>query len=49
MLDTMRHVKKDMTEIRKGLECGLSFTGFDDLRQGDLIQVYQVLEKPGLL
>jgi translation initiation factor IF-2 len=49
MFDTMRQLKKDVTEIRKGMECGLSFAGFDDLREGDLVQVYQVLEKPGVL
>jgi translation initiation factor IF-2 len=48
-LDTMRHLKKDVVEVRKGLECGLSFSGFGDLREGDLIQMYQKIEKPGVL
>ncbi|KAF8894477.1 P-loop containing nucleoside triphosphate hydrolase protein [Infundibulicybe gibba] len=48
-LDTMRHLKKDVTEVRKGSECGLSFNGFSDLRDGDLIQMYQKIEKPGIL
>lgn len=48
-LDTMRILKKDVTEVRKGSECGLSFLTFEDLREGDLIQMYQMLEKPGVL
>lgn len=45
----MRHLKKDVTEVRKGLECGLNIKGFDDFREGDLIQTYATIEKPGQL
>ena len=48
-LDTMRHLKRDVMEVRKGSECGLSFVEFPDLRQGDLIQMYKCIEKPGVL
>jgi translation initiation factor IF-2 len=48
-LETLRHLKKDVTEARKGMECGLSFSQFEDLREGDLIQVYQEIEKLGTL
>jgi translation initiation factor IF-2 len=48
-LDTMRVLKKDVTEVRKGSECGLSFVNFGDIREGDLIQMYQTIEKPGVL
>jgi translation initiation factor IF-2 len=42
-------MKKDITEARKGSECGLSFANFDDLCEGDLVQVYQNIERPGVL
>jgi translation initiation factor IF-2 len=48
-LDTMRHMKKDIDEVRKGSECGLRLHKFDDLREGDLIQAYQIIETPGVL
>lgn len=48
-LDTMRILKKDVTEVRKGSECGLSLVDFADLREGDLIQMCQTIEKPGVL
>jgi translation initiation factor IF-2 len=48
-LDTMRILKKDVIEIRKGSECGLSLVDFADLREGDLIQMCQTIEKPGVL
>ncbi|KAF7322589.1 Translation initiation factor IF-2 [Mycena chlorophos] len=47
--ETMRHFKKDVTELRKGTECGLNLAGFDDLRVDDLIQAYELIEKPGVL
>ncbi|KAG6874270.1 hypothetical protein C0995_001495 [Termitomyces sp. Mi166 len=49
-LDTMRILKKDVIEIRKGTECGLCFgPTFGDLREGDMIQMYEKIEKPGCL
>ncbi|KAJ7074274.1 hypothetical protein C8F01DRAFT_1099909 [Mycena amicta] len=47
--ETMRHFKKDVTELRKGTECGLNLAGFDDLQVDDVIQAYDVVEKPGVL
>lgn len=48
-LDTLRQLKKDVVEVRKGIECGLCFCDFTDIREGDLIQMYEKIEKPGVL
>jgi translation initiation factor IF-2 len=48
-IDTLRHMKKEMAEVKKGSECGLSVRGFTDFREGDLVQVVQDVEKPGVL
>lgn len=48
-LDTFRHLKKDITQAAKDMECGISIDGFDDLRVGDLIQVYDLVELPKTL
>ena len=45
----MRQLKRDITEARKGMECGLSLKDFSDLQEGDLIQFYEKIEKPGVL
>jgi translation initiation factor IF-2 len=45
----MRHLKKDVVEVRKGSECGVTIANFADLQEGDVIQMYQKLEKPGVL
>lgn len=48
-VNALRFLKKDVMEIKKGFECGLSLENFDDIREGDLIQMYQEIEKPGQL
>jgi len=48
-LDTMRQLKKEITEARKGTECGLTLKDFSDFQEGDLIQMYERIEKPGVI
>ena len=48
-LETLKHLKRDIREAGKGLECGMAFEGWDDLRDGDLIQTFQEIVKPGQL
>jgi translation initiation factor IF-2 len=49
-LETFRHLKKDITEARKGMECGLSFSNFaGDFLPGDAIQMYETITKPAIL
>ncbi|THG99213.1 hypothetical protein EW026_g3101 [Hermanssonia centrifuga] len=48
-LETLRQIKKDIMQAGKGMECGMAFEGWDDLRDGDLIQVYEEIEKAGSL
>jgi translation initiation factor IF-2 len=42
-------LRKDITEAGKGMECGMSISGFTDLKEGDLIQVIEKIEKAGIL
>ena len=46
ILTTLKNVKKDVTEMRKGTECGMSFEEWQDMKEGDLVQCYtEVSEK----
>ncbi|KAK2015391.1 translation initiation factor IF-2 [Colletotrichum eremochloae] len=48
-IDTLKHGKKDVSEVRKGTECGIAFDGFTDFNVGDQIQTYEeVREKRSL-
>jgi translation initiation factor IF-2 len=45
-IETLKHVKKDVNEMKKGSECGMSFADWDELQAGDQIQmIEEVLEK----
>ncbi|KAF6767459.1 Translation initiation factor IF- 2, domain 3 [Kalmanozyma brasiliensis GHG001] len=43
-LDEFKHVKKDVTEMRKGTECGMSFEGWQELKEGDVVQSFSEVE-----
>ncbi|KAK0384339.1 hypothetical protein NLU13_8426 [Sarocladium strictum] len=48
-IDTLKHVKKDVAEMGKGTECGIGFEDFQDLKQDDQIQTYEIIEEKGKL
>lgn len=48
-LDTLRHVKKDVAEMRKGTECGMALDGFDQVEVGDVVQCFTTVEVPATL
>ncbi|KAI1804634.1 initiation factor 2 [Daldinia bambusicola] len=40
-LETLKHLKKDVTEVNRGTECGVGFEHFQDFEVGDKIQAYE--------
>lgn len=40
-LSSLKNVKKDVTEMRKGSECGMAFEGWEAFREGDMVQCYE--------
>jgi translation initiation factor IF-2 len=43
-LESLRRYKDDVKEVTKGYECGLSVAKFNDIVEGDVIEVYQLVE-----
>jgi translation initiation factor IF-2 len=43
-IDSLKRFKDDVREVQTGFECGIGIAGFDDLQQGDLIEVYEIEE-----
>lgn len=43
-IDTLRREKDDSKEVREGMECGIKLAGFNDVKEGDLFEVYMVEE-----
>jgi len=40
-LASLKRFKDDVREVAAGYECGLSLEGFQDLKQGDVIEAYE--------
>ena len=45
-LISLKRFKDDVKEVSKGFECGLQIEGYNDLKEGDTIEVYVMEEKP---
>ncbi|KAI1656102.1 initiation factor 2 [Daldinia decipiens] len=43
-LETLKHLKKDVAEVRRGTECGIGFAEFQDFKVGDQIQAYEEIK-----
>jgi translation initiation factor IF-2 len=41
-LDSLKRVKDDVREVREGFECGLKVAGYDDVKEGDVIECYRI-------
>lgn len=40
-LSSLKQVKDDVSEVKNGQECGLSFNDWDKFEQGDVVQAYE--------
>ena len=43
-LDSLKRFKEDVREVKAGFECGLSIKNFADVKEGDQLEVYEVVE-----
>ena len=41
-LESLRRFKDDVSEVRAGSECGVGVKGYNDIRPGDQIEVYDI-------
>jgi translation initiation factor IF-2 len=43
-LDTLKRYKDDVKEVAQGYECGITVEKFNDLKEGDIIEAYEMVE-----
>lgn len=43
MLKTLKRFKDEVKEVKEGTECGMAFEGYEDLKEGDIIECYEVI------
>jgi translation initiation factor IF-2 len=45
-VSSLKRFKEDAREVREGFECGIGVENFNDVKVGDTIEVFQMVEKP---
>jgi len=45
-IDSLKRFKDDATEVREGYECGIGLGSFNDIQVDDVIETYEMREKP---
>ena len=45
-IESLRRFKDDATEVREGFECGIGLGSFNDIKEGDIIETWEMREKP---
>lgn len=43
-LESLRRFKDDVVEVRQGLECGIGVKNYNDIKPGDLVEVFETIE-----
>lgn len=43
-LESLRHFKQDINEVHTGSECGIGIKNYNDIRVGDLIEVFEMIK-----
>jgi translation initiation factor IF-2 len=44
VLESLRHFKDDVSDVRQGKECGIGVKNYNDVKTGDQIEVYEKVE-----
>jgi translation initiation factor IF-2 len=44
-LASLRREKDDVREVREGMECGIRLEGFNDIKEGDLLEAFRIEER----
>ena len=42
---SLRREKDDVTEVREGFECGMTLSNYNDIRIGDVIETFEMVER----
>jgi translation initiation factor IF-2 len=43
-IESLKHFKDDAREVKAGLECGVKIAGFDDVKEDDVLEFYEIVK-----
>lgn len=44
-LKTLKRFKDEVKEVKEGFECGMAFENYNDIKEGDVIECFEVIEE----
>lgn len=44
-LKTLKRFKDEVKEVKEGMECGMAFENYDDIKENDIIECYEIVEE----
>ena len=44
-LKTLKRFKDEVAEVQSGQECGMAFENYEDIKEGDIIECFEVVEE----
>ncbi|BDU60752.1 translation initiation factor IF-2 [Candidatus Rickettsia kotlanii] len=44
-LKTLKRFKDEFKEVREGYECGIAFENYEDIREGDTVEVFELIQE----
>lgn len=44
-LKTLKRFKDEVKEVKEGMECGMAFENYEDIREGDIIECFEIKEE----
>ena len=42
---SLKRFKDDVKEVKEGYECGITIDGYNDIKEGDVVEAYELVEK----
>lgn len=43
-IESLRRMKDDVREVKEGFECGIKLKNYNDIREGDMLEVFEIKE-----
>ncbi|GGH58929.1 hypothetical protein GCM10010975_20070 [Comamonas phosphati] len=43
-IESLRRMKDDVKEVKEGFECGIKLKNYNDIREGDMLEVFEIKE-----
>jgi translation initiation factor IF-2 len=43
-LDSLKRMKDDVKEVKEGFECGIKLKNYNDIREGDMLELFEIKE-----